>query len=257
MRCEDLYVAGCDQPVEGPGWLHPEHWASPPSERPTEPALRVDVPERVIRMLAGSSESSVRAAVAAASQTPDDVVDQLLADRNMNVFCVALRRTGSAEELRRAAGDPRWHIRRDVAMNPRCPQGVLERLSHDTDDNVRNRVVCNPATPDRLVDAAVGDPDPHVRWWALRCTRNAAIIQEAADSTDSDRQWVASNPNCPPEVLARLAVDPFRLVRGGVAQNDACPENMNRLLQADPDMYVANLARIMSHRGAPQPGVPD
>jgi hypothetical protein len=106
-------------------------------------------------------------------------------------------------------------------------------LSRDPEHDVRNYVVTNPAAPDRLIDAAVGDRHEHVRGWALSRTRNLEIIQRAARSNADDRRWVANNPHCPPETLARLAGDPDAQVRGGVAQNRACPEHLNRQLQTD------------------------
>lgn len=246
MLCRELYQGGCDQSVEPPGWLHPEHWRTPPGDRPVSPTLRDDLSTHLLRMLATSSAPDVRQAVLTASRTPDDLIDELLSDGDEHVYATAVGRTGSAEALLRAARDRRWWIRVAVASNPRCPHEVLDMLSNDPVHDVRNHVVINPAAPDRLIDAAVGDPYEHVRGWALSRTRNLEIILRAARSNADDRRWVANNPHCPPETLARLAGDGDAQVRGGVAQNRSCPQHLNRQLQADPDNYVSNLARIMS-----------
>ncbi|WP_412542386.1 hypothetical protein R8Z50_07745 [Longispora sp. K20-0274] len=233
MLCREVYQGGCDRPIEGPGWLHPEHWPVLPDDRPILPSLRHDVPDHLIRTLVRSPEPYVRRAVITAPQTADDVVDALLDDPREDVRTTALHTTRSADTLRSAAGDPR--LRFAVACNPHCPPDVLERLSRDNDPDVRNRVVINPATPDHLIDAATRDRHLFVRWWALRQTRNARIIDRAARSSDPDeREWVASNPHCSPETLLVLAADPDWQVRRKVASNENCPGDLRARLIGEP-----------------------
>src|SRR5262245_36989343 len=93
VLCQDLYDGGCDRPVEPPGWLHAEHWRTPPGERPVWPRLRADLAERLLRVLATSSTPDVRQAVLNTAQIPDDLVDGLLADGDEHVYATAVGRT--------------------------------------------------------------------------------------------------------------------------------------------------------------------
>ncbi len=95
--------------------------------------------------------------------------------------------------------------------------------------------------PGRVAQPTDDDPEPA---WALEIRAGSnpgtpvAELALLATLHVWARWAVASNPSCPPRLLAALSHDDAPLVRRAVALNRAAPKEIRRRLAADPDERV-------------------
>ncbi|MEU4620529.1 HEAT repeat domain-containing protein [Actinoplanes sp. NPDC023801] len=219
MRCDEVFMGGCDHPV-GPGrWLHDDSEWTRGYDRPHGPYLHHNPPEHLLRQLAADADWRVRFLVANHPVTGPGLIDRLAQDPWPQVRWEGLRRTSSLALLRAARDDG---DRVAVASNDRCPAALLERWGSDPYHILRDRVVGHPSTPAWVVDAAVGDPDGSVRALAAFRTRSPEVIAAAAASPDRGlRCGAARNPACPPALRDRLARDEDPAVRAAATRPPA------------------------------------
>jgi hypothetical protein len=125
---------------------------------------------------------------------------------------------------------------RDLQLRDGIDAELLGALMASPQPRVRIAVAEYPAAPSAVVAHLTTDPDRHVRCAALRHTHSAAILRDAAQGPD--RGAVASNPQCPPDVLDTLSRDPAYLVRLNVVCNQATPAAILNAAVADPHEHV-------------------
>ncbi len=95
--------------------------------------------------------------------------------------------------------------------------------------------------PGRVAPPSPDDPQPP---WALEIRAGSdpetpvAQLAHLATLHVWARWAVASNPSCPPCLLAALSHDDAPLVRRAVALNRAAPKEVRRRLAVDPDERV-------------------
>ena len=161
---------------------------------------------------------------------------------------------------------------RNAAANPKCPAGLLRRLSRNRRNilNVAANVACPPALLAELAETAAGtdrttlctllaenpscpgdalevlsrDERNQVRLRVARHnqTPRAALQRLAQDPDVWVRCEIANNPLCAPQVLRQMAGDKDAMVRSLVATNPACPDSVRSHLIHDPEDYVARNA---------------
>ena len=159
-------------------------------------------------------QPEVRAAAATNPNCPPEVVAALSTDPDPRVRCaVAGRRSNTPQQLAVFAADRHSTVRAAVAAHPRCPPRLRRRLSSDRAKRVRAL-----ATGDEL--AFKGelelecDHSDYEQGWIIRrsaaaCAATALwMVQRLAGDTAEDvRAAAATNPRCPPWLLAQLAGD--------------------------------------------------
>ena len=84
---------------------------------------------------------------------------------------------------------------------------------------------------------------PHGNRLTARCVRGLKVFMAAAlvleqDPEPTARGALASRPDCPVDVLSRLAQDPHEYARRGVAMNPAAPPEVLSGLASDPHIQV-------------------
>ena len=161
---------------------------------------------------------------------------------------------------------------RNAAANPKCPAGLLWRLSRNRRNilNVAANVACPPALLVALAETAAGTDRTTLRMLLaenpscpgdalevlsrdernevrLRVARHKqtprAVLQRLAQDPDVwVRCEIANNPLCAPQVLRQMAGDKDAVVRSLVATNPACPDSVRSHLIHDPEDYVARNA---------------
>lgn len=109
--------------------------AAHPSPPATEGKLRR------IRLLAKSTDPSIRQSAALNQQCPTDVLELLARDTDPSVRqCVARQPSTPEPLLRQLAHDTTADVRGWVAANPRVPESLLTELETDSDATVRGVV---------------------------------------------------------------------------------------------------------------------
>lgn len=129
--------------------------------------------------------------------------------------------------LIRLAHDNERYVRLGVAENPNCPAYLLERLAEDEEYHMQFAVADNRNCPAEL-----------------RLAIYRRFLDEGFLGADEYAECfrMAWNSFTPPEILRRLAADEDRNIRGGVACNPNCPEDVLHKLCDDPDDGVADTA---------------
>lgn len=163
--------------------------------------------------------------------TPESVLARMLDNPDSKVREAAaanprLPDDAKASYLKRAADSPSFSEREKVAGSADTPPDKLSKMLEDENFRVRQAAVANPNTP--------------------KSAKIAYLRKTALSDKLSDRIIAARNPDCPPEVLTKLALDPATAKY--VASNPAFPTDLLQTLAHadDPETCrraVANLAR--------------
>ncbi|MHA6758825.1 variant leucine-rich repeat-containing protein [Streptacidiphilus sp. PAMC 29251] len=106
------------------------------------------------------------------------------------------------------------------------PERHLRILAASPAPDVRVAVLTHPGTPPDLVDRMLDDPTSHVRSTAIRRTTDVTALRLGARGEWYVRVAVASNPNTPGRLLAKLARDRDQQVRVSVVLNPAVPPRL-------------------------------
>lgn len=146
--------------------------------------------------------------------------------------------------------------------NPSIPDGwksrLLERLSLDPDARLRRRVALHPRAPLEMLERLAGDVDGEVRDAALRVDLldrlpaiEAAVREARETSTPPGRlrelagsPWsmvalaVAAHPTAPEDARMLLAAHPLGEIRQHVLENPATGARALAILAADPGLRM-------------------
>lgn len=185
----------------------------------------------------------VRTAVAERADTPPALLTVLARDADSHVRCLIARRVTDPRAIEQLAGDTDLSVRTYIAENPAAPPAVLRGLAHD-DVYTRMRLAQNPSASADVLEALVAQPNGKSLWddvYAKALSHpNASprMFESLASSRDEAvRRCVASRPNAPAAVLAKLAGDENDKVRWFVAYY-AADEGLLARLARDPNAGV-------------------
>ncbi|MET7368784.1 hypothetical protein ABZS61_23625 [Streptomyces sp. NPDC005566] len=215
------------------------------------------------RLFAADPVVERREKLAACPGLPPDVVEMLAADSHMSVVAeFALWAT--PDVATRLAGHRHAEVRRAVAANEATPPTVLAALISGEGLHPAQRcVVCDREEPpfvhdpkcsrldcDLLPGASCdGSHESTVHDMLVAAVRNpatpvAAVVGLAGHPSMLLRWALAARSDLPPEVCARLAVDPAPGVRADLAENPAIDDGLIRALADDRDH---NVQRRLAH----------
>ena len=196
-------------------------------------AANPSCPPHLVRRLASSDESALRAAAASNPGCSADIVDALSRDDSAEVRCaVAASKACSSEIALRLAADPQSEVCRHAVGNPVCPpeaaKGAFKIFSE------WNALESPDCPPERLEAAA----------WGPGSTFNAAkhpnaparmLVRIATDRSCSPalRAAAVANPRCPRAVVAVAALDAEREVRSAA---------LGHLVERRPNLWAARPA---------------
>lgn len=198
-------------------------------------------PADALRMLAASRDHDIRAAVASNPATPADTVAKLARDRKFLVRSAVTRRADLAPELVREmiGNDPSPYIRADLLRRNSLPEEEaakairdLARMLHaDEIDHFTDLL-------DRIEpgDLAPSDTDaPALRYLAeSRGPMIRSDFERIEQEGDFEcRAAIAVHPDCPADILARMAAGDDKRLWQLVATNPSTPaESLARLAEA-------------------------
>ncbi|WP_329022093.1 MULTISPECIES: hypothetical protein [unclassified Streptomyces] len=209
------------------------------------------------RHFAGDPVAEHREKLAACPGLPDDVVEKLAADPDVQVVAeLALWTT--PRTAARLASHPHAAVRRALAANEATPPVVLAALlTGEGLPPVRRCLVCDreetpfvhdPHCPRLDCDlppgaSCDGSHESTRHDTQLAAVRNPATPTEAVvgfvDHPSLLLRWaLAARPDLPPDVCARLAEDANPGVRGDLAENPAIDDALIRVLATDRDHEV-------------------
>ena len=153
----------------------------------------------------------------------------------------AYRRIRDHAILTRAAGDPNWEVRYNVAQNEHAHPDVLVRLIDDTDISVRVTLAERGDLPPVVLRAMAESPNATVRFEAARRAETPpdCLVVLATDPGHTVRRAVASNPSLPEAACEALAADGTRGIADRLLRNTATTRDVR-----------ARLSEAASHRGA-------
>lgn len=105
------------------------------------------------------------------------------------------------------------------ATHPRLPHWRARELRHNPRADVRCALALNPSCPDDVLEFLSTDPSWIVRLELARRPHLPAVLEGtlAADSVAWVRTTVATNPTCSPPTLATLTEDEVESVRHAAA----------------------------------------
>ncbi len=188
------------------------------------------LPAGVLKDLAGASPLS-RRLVAQHPSTPPRILSSLARDEN-------------------------WRVREDVARHPKATKAILRRLGTEADRDVRRAVATNPATTSQLLSELIVDSDDAVRIAASRHPRlprqlraeiqRSAIRKLARSAEPHDRLVFVASENCSPLELRRRRhwQAPEWQIRLTVATHPNTPSPIVARLAFDADYRVRRAARL-------------
>ena len=220
--------------------------------------------------LSTDSRASVRMAVAKSPACPASVLDALIEDADLEVLKAvaqsrfapahvleAMFQKGSSylyyrlasnpvtpihvlEELSRLDGPLTTWIQVEVALHPSLPEGrrrdLLEALSKRPSEGDRSSAAQNPAMPSSALETLSSDSKSSVRRAVasnLQCPPE--VLTRLAKDGSAVQEELARNPNTPLEVLVELAASKFPQVRKKLAVHAHRSAELRRKLGADPD----------------------
>lgn len=175
-----------------------------------------EVPEALIRRLAGSSDWNARRRAAEDAGAP-------------------------AEVLKGLASDSDSDVRQVVAGNPSASPALLAVLAADDDDDVREAVCAHPSTPLATLEALSRDSDWEVRRAAVRSPRLPASALAALARVESDSdvlEELARRSELGAAVLASLARSESYRARVMAAGHAATPHEALLELASGTDSDV-------------------
>ena len=163
-----------------------------------------------------------------------------------------------AAALTALSTDPDSAVRMGVATNPGSSVALVALLTVDADLEVRTEALYHPGCPAALITNAAASIYPDVRSAAAEASRDKSLVERlATDPERSVRMGVALNPSASVEILDRLAADPRRLVREVVTQNPSTAAETLASLANDDDRSVAGMAQRTAQQRADPSGPVD
>ncbi|GAA2661475.1 MULTISPECIES: hypothetical protein [Actinosynnema] len=173
------------------------------------------VPQELLRALADDPDSEVRQAVLRNPVVPLDVLVALVGTTRTGHDPLLRIVTATHDELRAMAASPVRRLRVLVAAREDLPTDLLEEFAEDEDVVVVKAVIANPALPAQRLRALADRHGPRLH------------------------HRLAQNPNCPPDLLDRMANDP------------ETPRKAYRAIATHPNAGPGTLLRCLTdERGA-------
>jgi len=151
----------------------------------------------------------------------------------------------TAPVLDELAASERTALRRHAAQHPHTTADTLHVLATDADANVRQHAAAHPnLSPETLATLTRAGATPGLDASTTPAPNHTPDFDTLADSGPFARQLAARHPDCPADLLERLATDPHRDVRAAVAHNPHAPAALLSQLADtdDPDLRL-RLAR--------------
>jgi len=188
-----------------------------------------------------SENRSLRKFVSGNPNTPDETLEELELDNDLDVRAGVAGNPNAPEKILKArAGDKDWEVRVALARNPSVPEETLEYLSYDLSSRVRGAVVNNPKIKSDILVRLALDKNINVLWHIANkvSAPEAALIILAHNEKSKIREAVAANPNATPKILAELSKDEIDTVRDTVAGNKNTPADILIELAKDKNMNV-------------------
>lgn len=204
-------------------------------------------PANVLQLLAADPDTIVRQRVGRNKQTPRDVLERLSLDVSAYVRSgVAANEMTPVEILERLAFDNTYEEKYEQAKRQIAPHAKLHEASRmyaqEALNNlklVKGSLARNEATPAHILLYLATHPELEIR---ERLAGNPAAPEKALMCLVGDAERVleklVEHPRLPIEVLSKLAVHPFALVRSGVASHLRTPPAVLARLAADSHIRV-------------------
>ena len=215
--------------------------------------VTVGVGPRLVRRLAGDTDPTVRAAAVQHPYCDRRLVRRLAGDTDPAVrAAVASRDDCSREVLARLVADPVDEVRAAVAAHPGA-EGLLSRLSEDTNPDIRAAVASNTHSSTALLERLARDTVPDVREAALErlpLTPDGFYRWCAVAPTDA-RCVLLRRSDYPPELRNETASSPDAQFRAAVAANPNCSEDVNTLVRLAGDRDPEVLTAVASNPNCP------
>ena len=203
----------------------------------------------ILRKLAKDEDHWVRAYVAENPNAPEDVLRELVDDKEYLVRRdLALNPNCPADVFRQLAEDTHSWVRRDLASNPDIPVDVLIKLANDEEYSVVEIAIKNPNWNSKLEKEVSSLPldklSSSARLGLALNTKDINLLKQLSEYEDSTAQkGVAYNPNCPEDVLEKLANHKYYEVRRAVAENPNTPVDALRKLAKDEVNFIRKYAK--------------
>ncbi len=143
----------------------------------------------------------------------------------------------TAERLSRYDNVAVLHL---VGANPGTPVALIERLAKHENFEVRTGVAVNPAAPlDVLLSLRTSGAYTTVNHALARNPRLPhTVLMEMYRDGEAGAGSFAMNPNCPPELMRRIAAAGDEIERAWLATNPNLPEDLARRLAEDESRLV-------------------
>jgi hypothetical protein len=274
LRCRQVWKDGCDTPLEPVDFACPNmHHINDPSE---------ECPVEIIQAWAHIAWGPSRSIAASATQCPPELLVRMAQDHEKSVRrTVASNPNCPPEALRVLALDPQHQIAALAFEHPNADQTLVDlvceccqndsgrladlvqhnlqvsaqhlvQLAQHRDPGVRRQVAMHRNCPPEVVRQLASDPDARVRTEALLAggTRTKILYDLANSHTSNDRRRAAEHPDCPLDLLRKLAQDPVAWVRDGVASNHRCDQTLVVQLAGDDSPMVHR--RALEHPNLPE-----
>jgi len=136
-----------------------------------------------------------------------------------NYKIVALfKRTDLPREAFETGVNMNRSVRREIALNPSCPEHILRQLMKDKDPLVRRRIAQNPSTPLEMLEELKND--------------------------DYAIYGLAANPKLPLDWMQELVFHPEAEVRYNLCQNPSIPSSILFVLLNDSSDLVRKRAQL-------------
>ena len=196
---------------------------------------KFNLPMALLKTLAQSEDSAVRAAVANNSVFVD--VQSLVSDEAPSVRrALAARADLSINQMQSLSMDKDVWVRVWLARNAAIDRNTMLHLAQDKEQEVRRGVARNTRCPLSLLEKFASDNSAWVRAAvAYQANANADLLMQLASNDDVDvLSGVASNSHTPKSILCELSKHGEPDVRRGVILNKAADrETLLPMLQDD------------------------
>ena len=152
---------------------------------------------------------------------------------------VALHPATPPAALLTLASDAELMVRQAVAQHPNLPAAGLAQLGEDEDRLVLTSVLQHPNTPLATLERGMTGDNFVLRKLAERVGLPAHLLARLARNPSKlVRSGVAGNPSTPPAILEQLAMDSYYGVRGDTARNPNTPVAVLLRLLDDEHPFV-------------------
>jgi hypothetical protein len=147
VRCRDIWVGGCQKPVQPPDWAHDKH---PNVQLIWQTAQNTSTPPEVLAHVARHFGFEIRVQVAANRNISPQTLKLLSHDTDGSSRVrtqVARNPSTPPAILKQLSRDPDYAVRESAAANPNTPLHTLERLLRDQNKRVTQTAAANPSLP--------------------------------------------------------------------------------------------------------------